>query len=178
MKTLVIHPIDSSTNFLSEIYSGEKDWTIVRAFSSKKNLKDKISQHDRIIMLGHGSEDGLFHYNSLVIDATFVDLLKDKLCYCIWCNADIFVKKHIENFNNSGTIYTGMIISEPDEAVMYCQPFRWEFIKESNELFAKSIKESIQISESLDYIKKNYNSKDNPIIQFNAENIYKINLDN
>lgn len=172
MKTLVIHPIDSSTNFLSEIYS-DKTWTVINTNVSKKVLKEQIKVHDRIVMLGHGSEKGLFGFNKFMIDSNWVYLLREKNCICIWCNADVFVEKY-----GLKGLYTGMIISEPDEAVMYCQPFRWEFIKESNELFAKSIKESIDINESLSHIKSIYNSDENPIIQFNSENIYQINLDN
>jgi len=34
MKTLIIHPEDTSTDFLSTIYEG-KDWTIIRLLKSK-----------------------------------------------------------------------------------------------------------------------------------------------
>lgn len=34
MKTLVIHPKDSTTDFLSEIYS-DKDWTVINTNTSK-----------------------------------------------------------------------------------------------------------------------------------------------
>lgn len=172
MKTLVIHPIDASTDFLSEIYS-DKLWTIIKTNVSKKVLKEQIKAHDRIVMLGHGSEKGLFGFNKFMIDSSWVYLLREKNCVCIWCNADVFVKKY-----GLKGLYTGMIISEPDEALAYCQPFKWEFIDESNKLFAKSIKESIGITESLDHIKSIYNSDTNPIIQFNTQNIYEINLDN
>jgi hypothetical protein len=51
MKTLVIHPKDSTTDFLSVIYS-DKDWTIINTNISKKVLKEQIKTHDRIVMLG------------------------------------------------------------------------------------------------------------------------------
>jgi hypothetical protein len=54
MKTLVIHPKDDSTYFLSTIYEG-KDWTIIND-RGKSLLKKLIKTHDRIIMMGHGCE--------------------------------------------------------------------------------------------------------------------------
>ena len=58
MKTLVIHPKDSTTDFLSDIYI-DKEWTLITKNVSKKILKESIKEHDRIIMLGHGTEKGL-----------------------------------------------------------------------------------------------------------------------
>jgi len=111
MKTLVIHPKDSTTDFLKVIYS-EKDWTIIDDNNiSTSKLKENIKSHDRIIMLGHGSDKGLFGQNRLIINSNLVYLLKDKNCVCIWCNADEFVKKYKLN-----GFYTGMIISDYDEA--------------------------------------------------------------
>ena len=44
MKTLIIHPKDSTTDFLSEIYS-HKDWTVINTNTSKKVLKEQIKTH-------------------------------------------------------------------------------------------------------------------------------------
>jgi len=52
MKTLVIHPFDVTTGFLSVIYEGKKDWTVIDTNVSSKFLKEQIKNHNRIIMLG------------------------------------------------------------------------------------------------------------------------------
>lgn len=83
--TLVIHPKDQTTDFLSEIYL-DKNWTVINTNTSKKFLKEQILTHDRIVMLGHGTEKGLLGYDRYIIDSTLVYLLREKECVCIWCN--------------------------------------------------------------------------------------------
>ena len=39
MKTLAIHPKDSSTDMLSDVYS-DNDWTVIKTNISKSKLKD------------------------------------------------------------------------------------------------------------------------------------------
>ena len=168
MKTLVIHPKDSTTDFLSEIYK-DKNWTVTNTNTSKKFLKDQIKTHDRIIMLGHGTEKGLLGFNKFVIDSTWVYLLRDKNCVCVWCNADKFVEKY-----NLNGFYTGMIISELEESYLYSIPTDISSINESNKMFALSIKDSILIEDDkiLDNIKSLYDSSNNNIIKFNKQNLY------
>jgi hypothetical protein len=168
MKTLVIHPIDVTTDFLSEIYSG-KDWTVINTNVSKSVLKQQIREHDRIVMLGHGSHQGLYGFNRLVIDSTWVWLLRTKECVCIWCNADEFVTEY-----NIKGFFTGMIISDCDEAEMFCiHQFKSKDIRDSNILFAKSIGNSIDSPTMWEQVKESYHSTENPIISFNQERIYK-----
>ena len=114
MKTLVIHPKDLTTDFLESIYKN-MDCTIINTEISKSKLKQSIKLHDRIIMLGHGDAYGLYGYGHYVIDSKLVYLLRDKECVAIWCNADRFFTK----YSLTG-IYSGMIISEYDEAIMFC----------------------------------------------------------
>ena len=165
MKTLVIHPKDSTTDFLSEIYR-EKDWTIINTNISKKVLKEQIKTHDRIVMLGHGTEKGLLGFNKFVIDSTWVYLLREKICVCIWCNADVFVKKYgLKGF------YTGMIISEYEEAIMYCVPTNSHWIAESNTDFALAIKNSIDEENMLEKAKLLYEGN-SAVVEFNRSNLY------
>ena len=145
MKTLVIHPKDNTTDFLCDIYMG-KDWTIVNKLISKGELRRLIKTHDRIIMLGHGSEDGLFDLANkrFVIDSSWVDMLRQKDCICIWCNANVFFEKYgLKGF------YTGMIVSDIDEAYYFSLPTDWDSIVESNTLFASSIKDAIDTDDML-----------------------------
>lgn len=142
IKTLVIHPQDSSTQFLDKIYKNE-DWTVVTDLNiSKSNLRSLIQEHDRIICLGHGTGEGLMDLSGrncrLIIDSTLVYLLREKDLVLIWCNADEFGRKYGLN----GFI-TGMIISEVEEAIMFCIPATAKEIEESNMLFTESIAKTI-----------------------------------
>lgn len=167
MKTLVIHPSDRSTDFLKVIYS-EKDWTIINDRPTKKDLKTLIKSHDRIVMLGHGTEDGLIGHGSLVsINSDWVYLLREKLCVAIWCNADIFVRKYgLKGF------YTGMIISELDEAY-YCGIYNSNDneINESNILFAESVRLAIDAEDSISVMNENYVGESS-VIKYNKNNLF------
>lgn len=169
MSTLVIHPSDPTTDFLSEIYK-DKDWTIIRDRISNRQLYLHIKNHDNIIMLGHGTPNGLLGWNNFVIDSSWVYLLREKNCIGIWCHANIFFEKYgLKGF------YSGMIISEMQEAVFYrILPNPIEIL-ESNELLALAIKESIHISDDyklLESVKSKYKTENNPIILFNQNNLY------
>lgn len=111
-KTLVIHPKDDSTDFLKEIYL-ELPNTIVVDFSlEKKDLKTLISMCHRIIMLGHGSSNGLFDslQKSYLVDGNLAECLREKECIGIWCYASEFAKKY-----NIPGFWSGMYISEISE---------------------------------------------------------------
>jgi len=171
MKTLVIHPEDATTAFLSQIYEG-RGWTVItNPRTSSKILKDAIKAHDRIIMLGHGSEDGLLTkvpFRAL-IDSDYVYLLREKSCVGIWCNADVFFTKYGLN-----GFYTGMIISEMDEALMYClHEATSSQVNESNAMFATAITNAIMSESMLSDAKIGYKSEDNPIILFNQNNLFE-----
>lgn len=167
MKTLVIHPKDTTTDFLSDIYK-DKDWTVITEKISKSQLKIEIIHHDRIIMLGHGSEDGLFDLKNyrFVISSELVYLLRPKICVGIWCNADKFFEKYKLN-----GFYTGMIISEIEEAYLYSVRGSLDIIEQSNKLFAYAVKESIDLTNIVDNVKQIYVG-DNDVISFNKNNLY------
>ena len=165
MKTLVLHPKDLTTDFLCEIYK-DKDWTVINSNVSKKILKEQIKNHDRIVMLGHGTEKGLIGFDKYIIDSSWVYLLRDKFCVCIWCNADVFVKKY-----NLKGFYTGMIISEYEEAVTYNVPTNLFWINESNIDFALAIKNSINEENMLEKAKLLYEGNSS-VVEFNRNNLY------
>jgi hypothetical protein len=172
MKTLVIHPKDPTTDFLSKIYEG-KDWTIINHSIGKRLMRKAIEEHDRIIMMGHGCEKGLFdgEYKG-IITSDYVYLLREKQCVAIWCNADVFFLKY-----GLKGLYTGMIISEYMEANLYCINTTYQEIYESNLLFSRAIQESIDITDStiLDKIKSIYITENlNRTMDFNEKNIYFI----
>lgn len=173
MKTLVIHPNDYSTHFLSKIYQGT-DWTLISDnLTSNKMVVELIKSHDRIIMLGHGDHKGLYardgkHFRH-IISGKHVYLLREKECVCIWCNADVFVKKH-----NLKGFYTGMFISEMDEAYMYeYYNVQQHTIIESNNSFASIVSKYINNDDRLSLIKNEYSSNKNDITEFNSNRFYE-----
>ena len=137
MKTLVIHPDDRSTDFLRPIYQNIPDATVITKNISAHTLRDVIRVSDQIIMLGHGSPSGLFNVSGIgqglfAIGSYHADMLRNKKCIYIWCNADQFVREH-----NLPGLYTGMFISEVAEA-NYCRVLtEQKQVDDSNNLFAE-----------------------------------------
>lgn len=166
MKTLVIHPTDPTTDFLKVIYK-DTDYTIINNIISKSKLRKEIKSHDRIIMLGHGYEKGLFNSEmNGVIDSNYVYLLREKQCVAVWCNADVFFLKY-----GLKGIYTGMIISEYIESMMYSVICDYKDIENANVGFAREMKTLIETND-LDNFKLNYLDIDNNVIEFNRHNVY------
>jgi hypothetical protein len=168
MKTLVIHPTDASTDFLKPIYEG-RGWTVMNKIVSNSELVKAFKSHDRIVMMGHGYEQGLFEpKRGVIISSKHVYLLRQKECVGIWCNADVFFRKYeLKGF------YTGMIISEMDEAYVYGVQYNSGEIEQSNTLFAQTIAKYIDDTNIVERAYDEYASDTNNIIKFNRENLYK-----
>lgn len=166
MKTLVIHPKDNSTDFLSVIYAN-KDWTVITENPSNSKLRQQIKEHDRIIMLGHGTAYGLIGHKRLIIHSNHVHLLRQKEVIAIWCHADQFVKKYgLKGF------YTGMFISEFDEA--YNESVYNVSVSEidlSNSIFAKAVGEYADSSNMLEEVKKAYMNNNCPVVVYNYDRL-------
>jgi hypothetical protein len=150
MKTLVIHPHDASTDFLSPIYSGLDNVTLVTDSWSQNQIQEAIRTHDQVMMMGHGSPSGLFAvgqfptnnpFSSYVIGSNMVEALsqKDNNIF-IWCNADQFVTRYgLKGF------YTGMFISETGEAAYCGLPGTPQYVvDESNHGFVNIFREKLQ----------------------------------
>ena len=178
MKNLIIHPTDRSTDFLSPIYANITDATILNSGVGKGQVAKLISEHDRIIMLGHGSPYGLFSIgqfhgnNGYVIDESMVPLLLEKECISIWCNADQFMNRHqLYGF------YSGMFISEVGEAT-YCglPGMEQETVTASNNYFAELLGEVIDepLSIIYEHVMDNYRllTEDNPVALYNHNRLY------
>jgi hypothetical protein len=179
MSTLIIHPKDQSTDFLKPIYASIPNKTIITGGINKTELMELIKNHQRVIMMGHGSgwgqiSNGQFNYGgNYIVDLTMADLLslkKDNIY--IWCNADQFVlKNHLTGF------YSGMFISEISEGNYYgFWNLNQDTIDESNNKFSEIV--SKYINEPLDVLYENvlreYRvlSETNPIAKFNLERLY------
>lgn len=177
MKTLVIHPQDRSTDFLKPIYENISNAIILNGGATKDEVRELITQHDRIIMLGHGSPNGLFTVgrftgtNGYIIDHTMVDALKDKECISIWCHADQFMNKHwLYGF------YSGMFISEVGEATVCGLPGTSQTtVDTSNNYFAQLLGEVINESLSIIYnhvkVHYGYLIEENPVAAYNHKRL-------
>ena len=172
MKTLIIHPKDTTTDFLKAIYKDIKNKLVIRDTNLELDeINRLILDHDRIIMCGHGCPDGLFGTNGFIISDENVSTLRNKKLIGIWCNADVFFNKHRLN-----GIYSGMFISEVGEGYsngIFCDQ---KIVDESNYIFAKSLGKSIRMSDNIGdqymNLMKNYNVTLNDIVSFNAKRLY------
>ena len=140
-RVLVIHPDDRSTDFLKPIYAGITNATVVTGGYNKAEVKELIEQHDRVIMLGHGSPLGLFAIGKFkdttghIINFEMVEALSKKTNNVyIWCHANQFV-----NYFQLKGFYSGMFISEYGEAYAYQVPTLSGDVEESNDVFAQVV---------------------------------------
>lgn len=178
MKTLVIHPEDQTTDFLTGIYVNIQEKTVVQGGVSKTEIRELIETHDRIIMLGHGAPYGLmnpgqFRNSGLfIVDGSMVhSLLRKSSSIYIWCYADQF----LEEYRLSG-LCSGMFISEIREAYMEgFYKIGSGVIDQSNEKFASIL--SKYINEPLDILYQSllleYEvvARSNPIAKFNFKRL-------
>lgn len=180
MKTLIIHPKDSTTSFLDIVYEPIENKTVITGGVTKEELHDLIKSHDRIMMMGHGSPFGLFSIGQFkrtggyIIDHTTVPLLEEKTDNVfIWCNADRFVKEHeLKGF------YSGMFISEVGEAI-YCglPGTPQDVVDESNYGFCNIIAKYINEDTNTihENVKKEYGliAEQNSVAYYNNLRLYK-----
>ena len=179
MKTLIIHPEDYSTEFLSQIYAPIVNKTVITEEVSKSEIPKLIESHDRVLILGHGSPDGLLSVDmfpdagSYIIDDSMVIPLKNKTnSVLIWCHADKFVQRH-----GLLGLYSGMFISQDTEASYYGVDYMdWGLIDQSNDRFVVIVSKYLNESMEILYQKLLYEyellARTNPIARFNLERLY------
>lgn len=179
--TLVVHPADPSTACLSVIYQG-RGWDVITDWAIKeKKLREEIKLHDRIIMLGHGTPQGLLaggylwghsewiRFHHYIIDGNFADILRSKETISIWCHSDLFFKKY-----KMKGLHTGMIISEVSEE-MYILNRKWlteEQMDENMKLFSEAFAKYIDRppEEMREKVLEEYVG-DDPVTRYNRERI-------
>jgi len=167
MKTLVIHPIDPTTDFLIGMYEGQTDYTIEREPLNHPNLKQLIMDHDCIMMLGHGLPGGLMEGFRTVIDQDYAVILRTKFCIGIWCYACVFFERHaLKGY------YTGMMISEVKEATIMGIKATEEEIKVSNAKFVKAFRAALEEPHFLRAFKSRYYPLSTELYRFNWERVF------
>lgn len=180
MKTLIIHPEDKSTSFLDIVYKPITNKTVITGGIDRNELNELIRNHDRVMMMGHGSPYGLFAVGKFINSGTYiinestVSLLSERdNNVFIWCNADMFVRK----WNLKG-FFSGMFISEVGEAY-YCglPGTKQDIVDESNYGFCNIISKYINEDTNTIYdsVKNEYGliAENNPVAYYNHSRLYK-----
>lgn len=148
-KTLVIHPNDPSTRFLDVLYKRRPGtYVLLTESDSNSKIDDALrsDEYDCIMMLGHGSEDGLFApsgkdmFGRCIISAKNVQALRGcKQLIGIWCNANIFADKyHLDG------LFSGMVISEISEAMAWNVPASEDELMSHRQQWAMHLSDAIE----------------------------------
>ena len=171
---IVIHPNDKTTEFLSVIYD-KNNVKLLTEQDSNSKVRREIMSSDDIIMLGHGCNYGLLSrssykcFNRLIVNSSHVNFLRNKKCIGIWCNANNFAEKY-----NLKGLFSGMIISEIEEAY-YCNvETSKEELEIENKLFAERLSYCLKHFPLKDVPKemKNLLTKETPLTSFNYNNLF------
>ena len=127
----VIHATDPTTQVLSLLYQQRED---VRMLITERNTSSEVQRairsDDVVMMLGHGNEYGLF---------SKPEKNGDKLCIGIWCYANKFAEKY-----RLHGLFSGMIISELQEAIDLGVPATKEEIDREMKKFTLRLKDCIE----------------------------------
>ena len=143
----VIHANDPTTRVLSLLYEQRKDVKMhITEKSTNGAVRRALCADDTIMMLGHGNMYGLFSkpnnkgaFLRLLIDDSHAQFLRGKTCIGIWCHADEFAYKY-----KLHGLFSGMIISELQEAIDYNIPATKEETDAEMEKFTLRLKNCIE----------------------------------
>ena len=101
---LVIHPKDKTTAMLSALYDGLEAQVVIDCRSTKEmgHLLRHVSTQERIMLLGHGSDKGLFFraddskegFDKVIVGHSHAYHLRKHggNIVAVWCNADQFAR--------------------------------------------------------------------------------------
>ena len=175
----MIHPKDPSTEFLKGVYEGRDDVTIVTGGYSRGEIMEMIKEHDQVMLMGHGTGDGLLSVGQFsdapgyVVDDSFAPLLAetDNTVF-IWCRADQYVER-----NQLCGFYTGMFISEILEAyICGLRSTQYGDIDESNHAFVDTVSRFVDRGARLMHAAAQHEygrlAKHNPIAEYNHKRLY------
>jgi hypothetical protein len=166
--TLIIHPRDATTAFLTRVYDG-LDYTVCNAPDvSNQELQELMAQHHRIVVMGHGSQQGLFHPVRMVphlISAEHAHLFHDKETVFLWCYASDFAKQH-----HIRALCTGMFVSDQAEAMWTGIGAGAFAIQQSNTFFAEAMRTVLQADQlpDIQQVLKLYPPNLNRVAAYNA----------
>lgn len=174
---IVIHPKDNTTRFLKSLYENKSEVRdIFTEKDSNSSIRNAMMGSKKIMMLGHGCESGLLsrkieggYFDRLIVNSKNVEFLRNKECIGIWCNANLFAEKY-----NLKGLFSGMIISELEEAICFSIETSEEEILEENKRFADNLSYCINNFELKDVPSKmiELNVNKTPLTLFNYNNIF------
>ena len=173
----VIHTTDPTTQALTLLYEERTDVTCrLTETATNGDVLRTIAEADSLMMLGHGNEYGLFsnpnrqgRYERLLVSARHAEFLRQKPCIGIWCKADEFARRY-----GLRGLFSGMIISEMEEAELYGVPTTKEELIEELHKFARRLAFCIDRygPEETPQQMKALDDKQSPLTRFNYERLF------
>ena len=144
---IVIHATDPTTQVLSLLYQQREDvGMLITERNTSSDVQRAIRADNVIMMLGHGNEYGLFSkpdkngdYRRFLITDRHVQFLRNKTCIGIWCYANKFAEKY-----RLHGLFSGMIISELQEAIDLGVPATKDEINKEMEKFTIRLKDCVE----------------------------------
>ena len=173
----VIHPTDNTTEFLSTIYEGWEGAVCYRGEQSRKQMTSilyHLPQRETIMMLGHGTDKGLFRLEDgeycCYIGQAMAHSLRRHPVIGIWCHANLFAEAEgLHGF------FTGMFISEKHEAEEYGVNTTQEELDMENARFATNLRKALSEEVPLDRLKDRLlelGAPDSDLTRFNYGSMY------
>lgn len=179
---LVIHPKDRTTEMLSIIYEGIEADVLNQEYSNSdiRHFLNRVSRYDRIMLLGHGSDLGLFSrqndstegFDRIIIGHPHAYYLRRHggNIFGMWCNADLFARK--EGLHG---LFTGMIVTEMEEADLYGIHTTQEELERENIKLCSRIRILLDMDTPLEDFPKKIRETDDifsPLTRFNYNNFF------
>ena len=179
---LVIHPKAKTTTMLSVLYEGLEAQVVDDCRSTKEmgRLLHHVSTQERIMLLGHGSAKGLFYrvddskegFDKVIVGHPHAYHLRkhEGNIVAVWCNADQFARA--EGLHG---LFTGMIVSELSEALLYQVETTQEELERENVKLAMRLRSLLDARIPLSEIPKRMLAMDDvhsPLTTFNYRNFH------
>lgn len=179
---LVIHPIDRTTEVLKMLYAGLDARVVSDDCSNKEmdHLLKHTSTQERVMLLGHGSDKGLFfrrddtknEFDKVIVAHRNNYMLRrhDGNIIGIWCHANLFAQA--EGLHG---LFSGMMISEKSEAEEYGIAATHEEILASNKVMFGKLRRLLDEHVPLHEIPARMRALDNehtPLSEFNYGNFH------
>lgn len=138
---IVIHPKDCTTGMLSVLYQNLPDLCLIDQTSTKREINHLLNHspsRELIMLLGHGGERGLFsrqdctkaEFDRIIVGHQQAYYLRSHCVIGIFCYARLFAET--ERLHG---LFTGMFISEMQEAEEYGIQTSREELDRENDLF-------------------------------------------
>ena len=179
---LVIHPKDKTTAMLSALYDGLEAQVVTDYRTTKEmgRLLHHVSTQDRIMLLGHGSDKGLFfreddskeEFDKVIVGHPHTYHLRKHggNIVAVWCNADQFARA--EGLHG---LFSGMIVSELNEALLYQVETAQEELDRENVKLVRRLRALFDARIPLSEIPKRMSAMDDvhsPLTTFNYKNFF------